>query len=360
MSATKLRFQGRRAARSHTRWRPNLSGLNSLGLTAGCERRPAKAGAEGLATAARFQAGFTLVEVLLTLLIMSGLLVMITQILTTARTTRDTIYNLRETQLAGPAILDLIERDLRAIYTTNRDPALALIVTDRVVGGMDADQIEFATCTNSLEPYYIGNEYYWSDVNTVAYRLRQQPEDRDFLEIYRLECFGINDQAQREPYVTFLHDRVGGSGGDGRGFNIEVFEEDGPDVDPVESWGTDSDEYSGLPASIKITLTLELAPRIQHEQLKVAPIRLRSVQYVRWIRFPQGLRLATEIQPVPTIPRILPPAEDVPQNVGDDPATGLGGSDFPPGGGDFELSSDSLGGDGGSQADLNTIFGGGG
>lgn len=57
----------------------------------------------------RFQtaatAGFTLVEVLVTLLIMGGIMVSMTQILGAARNTRDTIHNIQETQLAGPAIL---------------------------------------------------------------------------------------------------------------------------------------------------------------------------------------------------------------------------------------------------------------
>ena len=64
----------------------------------------------------RSRAGFTLIEVLLVLLIMSGILVTISQILSAARTSRDTIHNIRETQLSGPAILDLIEEDLRGIY----------------------------------------------------------------------------------------------------------------------------------------------------------------------------------------------------------------------------------------------------
>ena len=73
--------------------------------------------------ARRARAGFTLVEVLLTLLIMSMIMVSLTQILTAARTSRDTIHNIQETQLAGPAILDLVERDLRGLvtYDTTRE-----------------------------------------------------------------------------------------------------------------------------------------------------------------------------------------------------------------------------------------------
>ena len=65
-------------------------------------------------------AGFTLVEVLLTLLIMSGILLSLTQLLTAARRSKDTIHNIKEHQLAGPAILDLIEGDLRGLITVNR------------------------------------------------------------------------------------------------------------------------------------------------------------------------------------------------------------------------------------------------
>ena len=63
------------------------------------------------------RAGFTLAEVLLTLLIMSGILLSITKILQAARNARDTIHNYQENQLAGPAIMDMIERDLRGMIT---------------------------------------------------------------------------------------------------------------------------------------------------------------------------------------------------------------------------------------------------
>src|SRR6185503_21247483 len=54
-------------------------------------------------------AGFTLIEVMLTLVIMAGIMVTITQILNAARTSRDAIHNIQEQQLAGPAILQQLE-----------------------------------------------------------------------------------------------------------------------------------------------------------------------------------------------------------------------------------------------------------
>jgi hypothetical protein len=41
-------------------------------------------------------------------------MVTVTQILTAARMSRDTIHNITEQQLAGPSILQQIENDLRA------------------------------------------------------------------------------------------------------------------------------------------------------------------------------------------------------------------------------------------------------
>ena len=67
------------------------------------------------------RAGFTLMEVILTLLIMGGIMVTITQILTASRQSRDTIHNIQESMLAGPAILERIEEDLRGLLVYDRE-----------------------------------------------------------------------------------------------------------------------------------------------------------------------------------------------------------------------------------------------
>ena len=101
----------------------------------------------------RTTAGFTLIEVMLTLLIMAGIMVTVTQILSAARKNRDEIHNIQERQLAGPAIMHRLERDLRSVFTFNRDPRFALRIRDRVLQGFDADTIDFVATTDSLMPY---------------------------------------------------------------------------------------------------------------------------------------------------------------------------------------------------------------
>jgi len=238
--------------------------------------------------------GFTLIEVVLTVLIMSMLLVSITKVLTAARTSRDTIHNIQETQQAGPAIMDMIERDLRGIWTTNIPPQSHIRIKNRVELGLDSDGIDFISSTNGKQVFYENDRAIRADINEVGYRLRPSKENDDFLEIYRREGFGVDEEPFDGGNYIFLHDRV-------KSFDIQIFEEDGPDAEPIEEWnyGGEDEEQWGLPARIEITLTLELAPRIMREQLAIAPVDRRTMVYRRVIRLPEESRLSAE-----NIPRI--------------------------------------------------------
>ena len=301
------------------------------------------------------RSGFTLIEVMIVLLIMSGIMIVITQVLTAARTTRDTIHNIRETQLAGPAILDLLENDLRAMYQFNMESANSLRVADGVVAGLDADRIDFVTLTDGLVPIRDdNNRFVRADVNEVGYCLRPNPNNNDFLEMYRRESFGVDDEPFYGGRYTFLHDRV-------VSFDILIFEEDGVDAEQLESWGTDSDETTGLPVRIEIELALELAPRLIREQLRVAPIHSRTVVHRRVFRFPEGLRETIQAQVMLAIPEVKAPVIDNGQGAGvsEDDEIEL------PGGGagvDIETVTGGPGGSsssGGETPDVSGLFGGG-
>ena len=242
--------------------------------------------------------GFTLVEVLVTLLIVGGIMVVVTQILTAARKSRDWIHNVQETHLAGPAIMDLIERDLRGIVTYDRDKKAHLRVVDRVTAGLDGDSLDFVTSTDGLVALPLEDRFVRADFNEVGYRLRINPELDDFLELYRREGFGIDEEPFEGGHFTFLHDRV-------KGFEIQVYNAGGPDVDPLDEWGTTPHEdEQGLPVWLHVRLTLELAPRLTQEQLIIAPLDKRTITYERVIRLPASLHRAQELEPVPLIPEI--------------------------------------------------------
>lgn len=290
-------------------------------------------------------AGFTLMEVVLAVAIMSLLMVAMTQILTSARNTRDTIHNLQENQLAGPAILDMIERDLRAISIMNRAPSDLLRVRSRAIGNGDADSIDFVTNTNSLVVTHTPDRFVRADVNEVGYRLRTNTQDDDFLEIYRREGLGVDEEPFDGGYYSFLNERV-------KSLDILVYAADGPDEEPLEEWNTFDDEEVGLPARVEISLTLELAPRITGEALTIADVDEREVTYTRIFRFPEHLRRAIEVQPVVIIPQINAPSPE---------GGGAGGAgDALPGLGGGGASSHTAGGDGGGVNPTGILGAGGG
>jgi type II secretory pathway component PulJ len=238
--------------------------------------------------------------VLITVLIISGIMVAITQVLNAARISRDTIHNIQETQLAGPAIMDLIERDLRGLLTYNLTKQGLLRVRNRVLLGRDADSLDFVTTTDNLNPWEANDKEVRSDYNEAGYCLRPNPRDDDLLELYRREGFGVDQEPFEGGLYTFLHDGV-------KHFDVQVYTEDGPDADALEDWDPELEEQQGLPLRLEILLTLELSPRINKEQLSIAPVEQRTVNYRRIIRFPATQMLALDTAPIPTIPVIEPP-----------------------------------------------------
>ncbi len=266
--------------------------------------------------------GFTLMEVLLVIVIMSMMFLSISKLMQAARRTRDTIHNYQEMQLAGPAVLELMIRDIRGLFTTSRPRNTWLEVTDRTVNGQDADRIDFVTTTDSL---VVGlsdeSQSLRADVNEVGFMLRPNVENDEFLEIYRREDFGVDEQPFEGGSYIFLSDQV-------KGFNIEVFAEDGPDAEPYDAWGERSgdEELVGLPAWIRLSLTVELKPRINRESMDFSGRDRRTMTYTRVIRFPEPLRVAEG-----EIPRLgLPLA---PGGTATDPEAGGGEEEVVPGSG---------------------------
>jgi len=300
----------------------------------------------------RPEAGFTIIEVLLAILIMGMMLTAITQLMTAARNTRDSVHNMQETQLAGPAVLDIIETDLRSIFTTGLPRAHWFKIEDRVSGGLDADRIDFISTTDSLIARIEDRERpRRSDINEVGYVLRRSPRNDEFLEIYRREGFGVD----REPFIggeyTFLTDQV-------KGLDIRAYPEDGRDIDPLDEWdsGSDQEDRGGLPAAIKLAITIELKPRIDRESLDLANLRKRTVTYTRWIRLPQDLRFAEG-----QFPRlVVPPSATTPTDPATPPAGSAAGGTDPnaAGGGGARGGAGGAGEDTGSASDLGKRSGG--
>jgi hypothetical protein len=295
-----------------------------------------------------------MVEVMITLLITSLMMVAILEVLSGARRTRDVIHNARESQLAGPAILDLIEADLRGLFVENRLMIDILRVEDNAISGLDADRLDFVTSANNrmLTPNADRTRYLRADICEVGYCVRTNLDyEGEFLEIWRRESFGVDEEPFRDGKFTFLHDRV-------RRFDIQVFNEDGPDGEPLESWGIANadEEFRGLPTRIEIELELEPGARLLNESSTRTRKEKRRVLYRRIIHFPQRLHLAMQVRPVPRIPKITPPAADqgrastsTDELPGGSTGGGVDSGTAPP---PFDPSSVGAGGDAGASGTI--------
>lgn len=262
----------------------------------------------------RQERGFTIIEVLIAVAIMGMMMVAVTKILTTVRVTRDRIHNIQETQLAGPVIVDMIIRDLRGLVVTDRPQMLHIAIEDRVEYGLDADRIDFVTTTNSREAFVYDDRPLRADICEVGYVTRVRPDDDQFLELYRREDFGVDEEPFAGGSYSFLSDRV-------KALTIDVYAEDGPDVEPLTDWGIDLNdpETQGLPAWIEVRLQLENTPRLLREQIERSSRERATVTYVRSYRFPEALRFEDDGQ-VPSYGIPTRPSGDT-----DDGSTTTGG-----------------------------------
>lgn len=294
------------------------------------------------------RAGFTVIEVLVVMVIMSTILVSITQVLTAARETRDMVHSMNETQLAGPAILDLIESDLRGLLTYSLHPVGVLRVTSLELKGENADRIDFLTTTNS-KLFELGeSRVLRADFNEVGYVLRERPEEQDFLELYRREGFSADEEPFKGGRYSFLHDRI-------LSFQILVYDEDGPNAEAIDDWNLEGDPQNRLPLRIEIEVEIEMTPRVISGAQLSGQLR---VIYKRSFRIGNPLLLSFETEPVGRIPDLRSPSDvdtgvnlagDSPfGGLGDGPLTNIQGYDE---NGSFEFDSENGNPFGGAQSD---------
>ena len=118
--------------------------------------------------------------------------------------------------------------------------------------GLDGDSLDFVATTNSLVTRYDRDRYLQSDVNEIGYRLRPNPNYDDFLEIYRREDMGVDDDPTEGGKYYKVCDGV-------RSLRLDWFAEDpgepgSDDADGKTEW--DAKKEGKLPWACRVTLVL--------------------------------------------------------------------------------------------------------
>ncbi|HEB51860.1 MAG TPA: prepilin-type N-terminal cleavage/methylation domain-containing protein, partial [bacterium] len=193
--------------------------------------------------------GFTLIEVLLAVAITATVMLTVGTTFHIMLNARDVVDDLAESTAAGPRILNLIERDLRGLWTYNIKGNAVFKGTLGNSGQGDADRIDLLTTTDSVGVVedLDGNAHH-ATLCEVGYWLKQNPRFRDVFELWRREDPMVDDDLTTRGTFQLVHDRV-------KSFKVRYYETLGNEAEELLEW--DSSKTDTLPKRIKIEFTIE-------------------------------------------------------------------------------------------------------
>jgi prepilin-type N-terminal cleavage/methylation domain-containing protein len=263
--------------------------------------------------------GFTLLEVMVAMLLAVIIMVTVHFALYGVLYARDSIDEELAGVEVGPTILDLIERDLMALHVYNVEGNRILHGVSQSLGGHDADQIDFLADVNSSvtrSKLYDENDKTRSPVTEVGYRVRTNPDNQDFLELWRRQDFFVDNL----PFEGGAYERVYSQI---RRFHVGYYEKLDEDKEEVREW--DVADKGMLPAAIVITLELEVEPRRDGVSYSLEEQRRRTYTYSRTIMPPRDADVAMRLKPlIPDVQHMMTTSDG--DSSGSDSGLGAGGS----------------------------------
>ncbi len=271
--------------------------------------------------------GFTLIEVLLAIAITATVMLTVGTTFRIMLNARDVVEDLAESSEAGPRILNLIERDLRGLWTYNVKNNAIFKGTLADVSGRAADRMDFLTTTDSVGAVVdLNNVPHRATVCEVGYWFKPNPRFREVFELWRREDPMVDDDLTtqgNEGSFQLVHDRV-------KSFRVRYYETLGFEAEELLEW--DSSKEDRLPKRIKIEFTIE---RKRSSRNVVSDVEIEDFEgaektYVHHFVLPNRLDniLQANNARIPTLPP--PPIEEAPAGP-EGPAGGPAGPAGPGG-----------------------------
>lgn len=250
----------------------------------------------------RKQAGFTLVEVLVAIAITATVMMTVGTTFHIMLNARDVVDDLAESSEAGPRILNLIERDLRGLWTYNIKENRVFKGTVNDVNGRDADRINFLTTTDSVGSVTdLQSVSHKATVCEVGYWFKPNRQLRDVFELWRREDPMVDNEIDTQGSFQLVHDRI-------KSFKIRYFDTLGYEAEELLEW--DSSVEDKLPKRMKIEFTIERrrSSRNVVSDIEVEDFEGAEKTYVRHFVFDDRLNdiLAANNARIP----VLPPPPD--------------------------------------------------
>jgi type II secretion system protein J len=193
--------------------------------------------------------GFTLIEVLLAIAITATVMITVGTTFHVMLNARDVVDELTESTEAGPRIMNLLERDLRGIWTYNVHGNAVFRGRDMDVNGRDADRLDFLTTTDAVGSVLDSrNQQRKPTLCEVGYWFKPNPRYRDVFEMWRREDPMVDGDLITQGSFQLVHDRV-------KSFKVTYYETLGHEAEELLEW--DSSFHDRLPQRIRIEFTIE-------------------------------------------------------------------------------------------------------
>ncbi|NRA95384.1 MAG: prepilin-type N-terminal cleavage/methylation domain-containing protein, partial [Planctomycetes bacterium] len=164
----------------------------------------------------RTEQGFTLIEIVLALGIAALLFTAMFMTLDQVVRSRNDMSNMATPYVIGPAILDVISKDLSNVYFYDVVENNSFFGAEAELYGREADAMSFITLSKAfapdlnLESYdeYDENRGRYAYANEVAFLCRRARGNSVYLELWRREDFYVDDAPHSDGDYVLLYDRV--------------------------------------------------------------------------------------------------------------------------------------------------------
>jgi hypothetical protein len=192
----------------------------------------------------------------------------------------------------GPQVLEIIERDLRRVWTFNIEGDMVFKGESRSMLGESADSLVFLSSVDSTLTQRVGDLEVTADVCETGYRLRPNPKVPDVLELWRRQSFHIDEEPLEDGTYELVHDRV-------ISFRVRYFADEDIESEELEEW--DASERHRLPSMVKIELGLEVGPRTPGAGRDSEDNVSRAMWFERLIAMPRDSELTMRVHPLPPL-----------------------------------------------------------
>ncbi len=200
--------------------------------------------------------GFTLLELVISIALLSTIMVLMYQSLGQTIETRNMVYD----ELQGPkvanAILAQIFKDFRYIYYGGLQGDAGFRGKAIKMAGMDADRVAFITArrTRTVGTEDDGrrtDEDRESYLTEVGYACRPHPTYSQWLELWRREDYFVDSKPTEGGFYSLVYDKI-------RNFRLRFFPipEEATEKQGLEEW--DSAQKKGIPYAILLKIEFDV------------------------------------------------------------------------------------------------------